>query len=177
LLTFLLLTTNIFSQSLLWPEKVDALVEYEHQTFKVTGANSGVWQVKGLVQIFNPNGKKYGVLSVLENSMQTNKKFEGRVLDMNNKKIRKLKKDDIEIHSITDNITIYNDSHYKFAELSNGTFPYKIEYYYEMELSSLIYWPDWHPEENIPVINTSYTLILDHSVEYKFWSKDRSEPV
>ena len=36
-------------------------------------------------------------------------------------------------------------------ELGLSRFPYTVEYSYEQEIRSLVYWPDWFPQEDVPV--------------------------
>lgn len=171
-----MIVATLSAQSVLWPEKVDAFVEYRHVTFEVTGPNSGIQKVKGMIHVFNSKGQGYGRVSVHENKMRECKSLNIRLLDLNNKELRKLKKSEIEIDPITNNISLYDDSRYKTGILTAASYPYKVQFSYEVEVKSLIYWPDWYPEGNIPVLNTSYTLKLNHPTEFKYKSKSGMIP-
>jgi len=176
LLSLFGLCCSVTAQSNLWEGKIDALVEYEHHRFKVTGPNTGIWRVNGMIHVFNKRGKSNSAIYVHENSMLKCRNFEVRILDMDNQEIKELKKDDFKTEPITDQITLYNDSHFKYAEPSSASYPYKVQYTYEVELKSLIYWPDWRPEEDIPVLKASYKVRLEHPTEFKYWSKTNHEP-
>jgi len=154
-------------QDKLWPEKTDALILLDENEFQVINENKAKFKKHRIVQIFNKAGKEYGNVVIRENKFIKSGKISAKILDTNGKVIRKLDKD--EIHSTTyfPEYVLYADSKYRWFEFGLNTFPYIVEYSYEIKYKNLFFWPDWFPQQDIPVLKSTYKLILNNGVDYQ----------
>ena len=55
----------------------------------------------------------------------------------------------------------------KLHELKTGALPYIVEYTYEKEYESLFFWPAWLPQEDVPVLKSTYTLNGHNKIQYR----------
>ena len=154
-------------QGVEWPEPVDAIVLEEEIVFEVQTLNKAVLRVHRLAQVMNEAGRGHGTIKLYENQNCDIKSIKGKIYDVTGKELKKANKDDIFETSLSPGATLYSDTRYKYLELSWPRYPYIVELSYELEFKSLYVWPDWYPQENVPVLKSSYTIILNYPVAYK----------
>jgi transglutaminase-like putative cysteine protease len=111
--------------------------------------------------IFNVKAKDYAVMEVGYDKLTRVKSFKGIVYDASGNVIKKLKSSDILDRSAFDNATLFSDARYKLADLSHGTYPYTVEFEYELEFKFLysIQGTALVPDEKVSVQEVSYQLI------------------
>jgi transglutaminase-like putative cysteine protease len=153
----------------LWPEAVDAIVVLDESEFHVFDANRAKSTRHRITLVYNERGKKYGEVIISEHAFITckSKTITGRILDVNGNVIWELKKDDIHQIDLSAGYVFYSDSKARRFELKHNSFPYQVEYSYEVDYASLLFWPPWYPQEEIPVVKSTYTLVLDEQVGYR----------
>lgn len=149
------------------PEKMDALVVLDENEFRVNGINSAKFLKHRVVQIFNEKGKKYGNVAIYENKYIKVKNIKGSMSDENGKVIKKIKKEDINTSTVSGGFILYSENKYFWFNFPITEFPVTIEYSYEKDISSLFFWPDWKPQEDIPVLKSSYRLSIDDHLQFK----------
>ncbi|UCF63690.1 MAG: DUF3857 and transglutaminase domain-containing protein [bacterium] len=152
---------------IVWPEEVDAVVIEEEIIFEVEDINKAKYKVRRLVQVMNEAGSDYGEIQLSENSFIEIKNFGIKIFDLNGKELKKSRKDDILEANISPDALLYNDTRYKYLKMVWPRTPYLIEIAYELEFKSLYIWPDWYPQEDVPVLKSSYTLNLKYPVQFK----------
>ena len=167
LVVSLLATRAWATEDRLWPEAVDAVVVRDENEFVVRGQNKATYRKHRVVKIYNEAGKKYGRVTILENEYLKCTHIAGKVLDADGNLIRKLDKGKIRKNSYVPGFTLYQDTKYRAFELEARTFPYLVEYTYEQECNSLFFWPSWHPQADVPVLNATYTLIGHDKIDYR----------
>jgi transglutaminase-like putative cysteine protease len=150
-----------------FPEDVNAIIIEEKNVFEVHSLNKAIFKVRILTQVNNEGGREYGEIKLLDNQNLDIKHIGGKIFNVNGKELKKARKDDIKETSLSGYTTLYSDTRYKYLELSWPRYPYIVELTYEIELKSLYWWPSWYPQENVPVLKSSYTIILNNPVAYK----------
>jgi len=152
---------------IVWPEEVDAVVIEEEIVFEVKEINKANLKVRRLIQVMKEAGSDYGEIQLSENSLIEIENLAIKIFDLNGKELKKSRKDDIIEANISPDALLYNDTRYKYIKLAWPQYPYLLEMIYEIEFKSLYIWPDWYPQEDIPVMKSTYTLILNYPVPYK----------
>ncbi len=152
-------------------ENPDAIVILDEIGFHVKNINSAVLNIHRKVQVLREKGKEFGRFSVTEDKYRKCKKIKATILDMDGKKLKELKKDDILEANLSPGSTIYDDNKYKLVEMVWPRFPYILDLEYEVEYSSIFIWPDWYPQEDVPVMRSVYRLILDGPVKYQTFAR------
>ena len=154
-------------EDMLWPEPVDAVVVLDEHEFALRGKHKAKYRKHRIVKVYNEAGKKYGQVVVHENRYIKCTRISGKITDANGNLIRKLDKDDIEKNPYFPGYVLYQDAKYQAFELKTGAFPYVVEYTYEKEYESLFFWPAWFPQEDVPVLKSTYTLDGHNKVQYR----------
>ncbi len=142
----------------------DAIVLLDETKLTITGENSADYHHKLIVQINNANGKEYSEDVYYENEYHKVTDIEAVIKDLNGKIIRELDEDDIHHSSITleiDDATTY------WFDLYSPKYPYIFERTIEYEYNTLLFWPPWHPEMDIPVLKSTYRIINKASVAFR----------
>lgn len=150
----------------LWSEKVNALIIHDDYELSILDANSAKFRVNRAIKIYNENGKSFGKFRLFENKYIKIKKVKGKIINESGKTLKKLDKDDIIKANVSPGYVLYDDSKYQYFELEWHTYPYIVEYEYELKYSSLYFWPAWYPQYKIPVLKSSYTLHYMEPFEY-----------
>lgn len=154
--------TNLQSQTIgLWPEPVNALVAVDEREYTVYKETKAVYRVHQVIHIYKPGGDKYARLKVYENKFSKCKKLKASIWTLDGQLLKKVKKKEFDVRTfLRDGVLYQEDVKVREADLSWNTYPYKVEFEYEIEFSSLFFWDDWLPQRSIPVLKSTYTLIL-----------------
>jgi hypothetical protein len=117
--------------------------------------------------IHSQKDRQYAQVAVSGNQFRKVTSIKARVLNQRGKVIRKLRKSDIrEIDASTPYALYTGDKYYTF-DLSQAHVPYIIEYTVTSEISSLFFWPDWYPQDDIPIQSARYILSVPKEIDYQ----------
>ena len=152
------------------PSDDEAVVLLDESEFEVVSLNKAKYKRHCIIQINEERGKKYGIVVVSESKFVKIRDISAKVFDRNGKTVEKLKEKDFKKYPFAPGYILYDDTNYKWYELIYTSFPYIIEYSYEQEMSSLFFWPDWSPQMDIPVIKSTYQLIIDSTLKFNTYS-------
>ena len=147
--------------------KKGAVCELDEQEFTVRGANKGVLRVHRIFRIYNQAGNKYGFVFTKLNKFIKTDKLKAELRNLDGEVIKKLSKDDIHEVSLFPGYVLYADDKTKYFDLSATTFPYLLEYSYEVKYKSLFYWPSWFPQREIPVERSIYTMTVPQDFAFQ----------
>jgi hypothetical protein len=121
------------------------------------------YQLKRKVLINNKDGRKYGEVFMHESEFYSVDDIESVLKDTQGNTIKELNEDDI--------IEITYSSGYtekmKAFRIFTDTYPVVMEYSYTYTYKSHFFWPDWYPQSGIPVLSSTYKIILYNDVPYK----------
>lgn len=165
---FAMLSPLAGQEVILWPEKVGAIIELDELEFEIFNEEKSVIRVRRIITFFNSKEREYGTVSVYENPFIECKNLSAKILDQHGNIVKRTGKEDINKAEYTPGYVLYSQTKYQWMELNWRSYPYKIEYEYEVQLKSLFFWPDWTPQKDIPVLNATYRLIIhDPGIRYK----------
>lgn len=161
-LSLLLLATSIHAQE--WPKGIDpkfpaatinpllaleadAVIRLDQDEFDIASIKKATHRVRQVTTILSADGRDEGRLQIHYSKLISLRKVEGRIRDAEGNVIRKLKKEDMQDYSATWG-TLYRDSRVRIAELYHHTYPYTVEFEYELTLNGLLNWPAWYPQRS-----------------------------
>lgn len=158
--------------------KKGAVCELDEREFTVRGKNKGHLRVHRIFRIYNQAGKKYGFVLTKLNKFIKADKLKAELRNLDGEVIKKLSKDDIHEVSLFPGYVLYADDKTKYFDLSAATFPYVLEYSYEVKYKSLFYWPSWFPQREIPVERSIYALTVPQDFAFQVQQHNlKIEPV
>jgi transglutaminase-like putative cysteine protease len=107
----------------------------------------------------NEKGKRSATGVVFYDKLRKVNFFRGNVYDAQGNLIRKMKNSDVKDESAVSGF--YEDDRVKFADLSDNTYPYTVEFEYEIEFKFLFWIPDWSvlPGQDASVQYSEFSLV------------------
>lgn len=175
IITTLLVTPTSFAQKKYAvtdiPEElrknVNVVVREDHMSYKLYSPSKATLYVHQVVTILNEGGKRYASETVGYDKLSKVSTFKGTVYDASGSVIKKLKSSEIYDQSAFDGFSLYSDNRFKAADLSQGSYPYTVEFEYEIEFKYVFIIPGSYAlsGERVSVENFSYTLTYPTSME------------
>lgn len=100
------------------------------------------------IRINNRAGERFSQVEIPFSKLNKVSNIEALIKDAGGRVVRKLKKADLTTRSAISDISLYEDDFVKTFTLKHNTYPYTIEYSYQIKQSEFLYLSYW-----IPVIN------------------------
>lgn len=152
----------------------------EECRFEILGLGKSKYYHKYALTIINEKGEEHAAQSLSYNKLREIKTFEGTLFDEYGKKIRSLKKSEIQDLSGVNDISLMDDTRVKQHSFFHRQYPYTVEYetveYYNFNM----FFPNWSPydDENIAIEQSAITIVApaDFTVRYKAFNY-AEEPV
>jgi transglutaminase-like putative cysteine protease len=175
IVVFMLTTSNIFGEDLQYPvsqipeemkKGMYAVIRFHEIRWNIQSKKSSSIYFKQVITILNARGKDNAELVVGYDKLTSIKSFKGAVYNAQGKEIKKLKQSDIVDQSDFDG-SLYSDNRLKYADLTQATYPYTVEFEYEVQLKYLYSGPDYflYDDDEISTQKTSY--IISYPVDLK----------
>ena len=157
-------------------ENANVVVRLKDETFSILSRDRAIYTVHEVYTIFNEQGKSFAVEVIPYSKLQKVTDFRGSVYDAEGTLIRKLKTTDIFDQSAISGFSLYEDNRLKAAELGQGTYPYTVEFNYEVEYKFLFYIPGFYmvQRDGVAVESATYSLTssTDLQPRYKLVNTD-----
>lgn len=135
---------------------------------------------KFAITVLDENGDPYAVLYRCYDKLRSIQSIEGRLYDANGKKLKSLKKGDIEDRSGVSEASLMEDDRLKIHSFYYRVYPYTVEYEVETSLNNTYNFPVWFPQpiENYAVQQSSFSIACpaDFTFRYKVFNYP-GEPV
>jgi hypothetical protein len=144
-----------------------ARVLSETQILEITGESEAVYSFKRRIQILDERGQGFGLMHFQESEFARTQAASGRVYDASGNLIITRTKSDMEKLCGFRDYALYADICDYQLNLGAGDFPFTVEYEYRMKINSLFFWPDWSPQEEIPVDTSRYVLMVPIDVTFR----------
>jgi hypothetical protein len=151
-------------------KEVNVIVRKNTRTFKILAKDKATYHVLKVITIFNEQGKSFATEVVGYDKLTKVKQFSGVVYDASGKMIKRLKNSEIYDQSAYDGVSLFSDNRLKAANLSHGTYPYTVEFEYEIELKYLFHIPKFLllSEERMAVEQAAFVLEYPIALKPKF---------
>ncbi len=125
-----------------------AVVRVDKEVIEIQDIGRAIKKTLYAVTIFNEEADKYTTMRVIYDKLTKIDHFDGRVYDQFGKVISKLKKSDIQDVLCFDGFTFISDNRMKTATLARTTYPFTVEFEYEIEDKNLLHYGSWYPQPN-----------------------------
>jgi transglutaminase-like putative cysteine protease len=126
---------------------VAAIYRLDEMTFRIHTKSKATLYVHKAITILNSNGKREAQEVVGYDKLSKVNFLKGTVYNQNGELVKKLKASEIYDQSAFDGFSLYSDNRLKAADLTQGTYPYTVEFEYEIEFKYLFQIPTY----NLPI--------------------------
>ncbi|KOY86062.1 hypothetical protein AD998_07810 [bacterium 336/3] len=172
--TLLLGQKNIDYSFLLIPAKLtenaNAIVRLDEGVFTIQNIGKATLKKKYVCTVLNQEGDDNAELRIPYYSLMTISNISGKLYDRMGKVVDKLKKTEITDVN-TSNYAEIGDARIKVAKFNYNTYPYTVEFEYEMNYESLLFYPSFFPcqSTHISIEKASLQMITpkNHQVYYQ----------
>ncbi|MEO9485804.1 MAG: DUF3857 domain-containing protein [Ekhidna sp.] len=160
-------------------KNADAVVRFSEGEFEILSIDKAKYRTRAVITILNKDGNHNALISENYDKLISLKDFQVSKYDANGKKVYKAKNSDFVDQAITSEVNSYDDSRIRGIDLRQETFPYTIEYEYELIFKYLYFIPRWyfHSSKRETVEYSKYRIISPPELEPRYLSKNTSEPV
>ena len=125
--------------------KANAVVRLNDVSVVITSKDELSIKKKRIVTVLNEKGNSAIGAYASYDKYNKIKKIEARIFDESGEEIKKFKKRDFIDRSAVDGGTLYSDSRVLLMGYTPATYPYTVEFYYELESSNTAAIPTWRP--------------------------------
>lgn len=148
----------------------DAVVRLDLLRFEVRDPGKATRTIRRAVTVLSPDGRDEGELYIFyDDRLRHLKRLTGQIRDASGKVVRKLNRDDQEDFSAISGYSLYEESRVRVARLYHHSYPYTVEFEYEILHDGLINWPTWYPqEEGMAVVFGRFELVTRVDVEARY---------
>lgn len=139
---------------------VNVVIRKDEAVFKILSRDKATRYIHQVITIFNAKGKDYASHYIWYNKLIRIRDVSGTVYDAAGKQIKKLKNSEIYDQSAYDGFSLYSDARFKSIDFSQGTYPYTVEFEYEVDYKYLFQIPGFAlvTEEKVSVEASSYSI-------------------
>lgn len=183
-LILLSLCIIISAKELMYPvsEIPAALLQNAHtvmrvykQEVEIKSEKSAVVSVTEVRTILNKNGEDNAYFSESATPIYKLSNIKGKVYNELGKQIKSLGGDDVVDHSAISGFSLYEDSRVKYIDPKTLTYPFTVEYTYDIDLKQTLFLPVWsHGSENTSYENSVF--IVKTPMSYSFRYKEYNLP-
>jgi len=171
LLNFLLISTFSLAANPKYPvstipeelkKDVNVVVREDKTVYTINSRSTASLYVYMAVTILNSQGKHYAQRAVGYDKLTKITSMKANVYDAAGNLIKKVKPSEISDRSAFDGFSLYSDNRYKSIDLSQGSYPYTIEFEYTVEYKFLYGIDGTYliSGEKVSVQHVSYQLIF-----------------
>jgi len=155
-----------------------AVVREESQTFDIYAINKTSQTVHQVVTILNKKGDGSAQMSVSYDKFRRVAYFHGVAYDASGKIIKKLKQNEILDRSSISGYSLFEDNRIKIADLSQTTYPYTVEFEYQVEMKFLYSIPDFllYADDEISTQKSVYKVTYPSGLQPRFKTFKIGEP-
>ena len=144
---------------------------FEELKFEVINIGKAKLYHKVALTVLNEKGDRYAMYFQQYDKLHSIESIEGRLFDENGKKIRTLKKGDLQDLSGTDDISLADDNRIKQFSFYHKVYPYTVEFETEVKYNYTMFYPPWVPQEDenysVEYSKVSVSCPSDISFRYK----------
>ncbi len=129
-------------------KNANAVKRFEEIKFEVSDIGKARLFHHYVITVLNENGDKYAELEEEYDKLHSIESIEGHLYDETGKKIRSLKKSDVQDLSGTSEASLAEDNRIKRHSFFYKVYPYTVEYEIETKFTNTLFYPEWVPVED-----------------------------
>lgn len=159
-----------------------AVIREDFYRFEILAINKSRYRVHKAITILNQNGRNFATEAVFYDKLEKIQSISGIAYDSNGEVIKKLKSNEIVDRSAYDG-SLFTDNRYKLMDLTQGAYPYTVEFDYEVERKFLYSIPPFNLYSNDEVsiqkeiFEIEYPPILKPRYKLNLLEEPRKEKV
>jgi hypothetical protein len=140
------------------------------QEFELRDYGKAVERVHLVITVLDKNGDRFGQLTLPYDKSTKISSLSGKSYNAIGIPDDRLKNSAIQDINYTSEGAIYDDFRMKTASFSSSTYPYTIEYSYEIEYNGLLGYPEWQPLNayRISVEKSSFQISYPDSMKIRY---------
>lgn len=145
-----------------------AVIRDHDVVFTIRSRNTATLHEHFAVTIFNALGNHFATKRIGYDKLSKITAIKATVYNAEGSIIKKLKSNEITDHSAFEGL--YSDNRMRVAELTQGVYPYTVEFEFDREYKFLYYidGTEINPHEDVAVQNASYQLIFPEDLKPRF---------
>lgn len=141
-----------------------------HQEFELLNYGKAVKRVHMVITILDKNGDNFGKLALSYDKSTKISSLSGKSYNALGLPDDRLKNNAIQDVNYTMAGQIYDDLRMRTASFSGDTYPYTVEYNYEIEYDGLLSYPEWQPlsDYRLSVEKSSFRISYPDAMEIRY---------
>lgn len=148
-----------------------AVVRNEVVTTEVKSVDNVIYHVKRAVTILNKNGDDEAEVNVFYDKTNSIRDIRGFVYDEFGRQVSKFTSGNFQDQSAASDFSLFEDSRVKSYQPQSISYPYTVEYEYEIRSRQSLNFHDWHPlrSTGVAIEKSTFTFISkpDFNIRYK----------
>jgi hypothetical protein len=138
-----------------------AVVRESDIRFYIESKNQSSYYKRKVVTILNAKAKDEAEIAIFYDKLTRIENFKANVYDAQGNLIKKLKQSDVTDQSAISGISLFEDNRVKYADLSQTTFPYTVEYEYTVTQRFLYSIPGYtsYRDDEISTQSESFSVV------------------
>ncbi len=155
-----------------------AVVREESNVFTTIDRSHSNFRYRSVITILKATGRSNAILSVGYDKLTKIKSVKATVYNAFGEVIKKVKGADFIDQSSISGFSLYEDSREKYIDLRQATYPYTIEFEYELDLSYLLFIPSFflYNDDEVSIQRKSYQLIYPSALKPRYKGSFVGEP-
>jgi transglutaminase-like putative cysteine protease len=185
--TLLLISVQVFSEDpkypvSLIPEELKgnnyAVIREKELHFEIVTGNSSKTKYRLVMTVLNAKGKNLEVQHLFYDKLQKVISVKGNIYSADGQLVRKIKSGEIRDQSAYDGFSLFSDNRAKFINFSHESYPFTIEFEYEIEHKFLYYIPPFYlyDDDEIGIEKTAYSISYPKGLAPRLKLNNISEP-
>ena len=147
-----------------------AVIRENNLTFYIDSKNRSSQYIRKVITILNPKGKQYASIAVGYDKLRKIEGLKANVYDAQGNLVKKLKQSDIVDRSDISGFSLFEDNRAKHIDLTQGTYPYTIEYEYTLNMQFLFEIPDFYlyHDDEVSAQESSYSIVYPKALRPRY---------
>lgn len=154
-------------------KKANVVKRLDETRIEVRSIGKAVYRRHYVYTILNENGDDEAAFVVGYDRFRSINDISGNLYNAEGKKIKSVKRKDIQDGSMVDGMSLITDGKYKYHNFYCREYPYTVEYEMETEMNGIFYFREWIPQDGPQVAVENSKLIFsvpkDYALRYKMF--------
>ncbi len=151
-------------------ENAHAVVRRQDELLTVKSVSRTVETVLRATTILDEAGSRWASELVYYSQLNHINYFRGAVYDANGRQLRQLRGQDIRDISLSDGFSLATDARGRVADLSQPTYPYTVEFEYEVVSDNPLFYSTWRPQpvEQLSVEQATFRVLMPAAMALRY---------
>ncbi len=140
---------------------------YDYWKIEVSPTRGIILDIDRKARVNALQGRAVGRLKIWETFYQSLQKFSGTLSDTLGGILFQIEKADLKSGFPFSDYRLYSEDRLYEVDLAAPSFPYFVEYHYQVLIDNTFFWPDWVFLDEYPRDSVSYTVAVPHRFAYR----------